>query len=257
MSDADGPRLAVQLYTLRELVATDPDRALDAVVAAGYDSVELFGPVELLTALGDRLRPRGLSAPSLHARLVGTDPVPVFEAARSIGAGYVIDPRVDVARWGGRDDILRIADDLNELSVRAQAWDLAVGYHNHDVELAVTVDGEPALSVLAAALEPGVVLELDVYWAAIGGADVPRLLDDLGPRVRLLHVKDAPRLGDGSLDRERRHQVPFGSGALPAPEILRAAAATEILVTEFDDYDGDLGEAIRIARDRLQDLARR
>ena len=38
----------------------------------------------------------------------------------------------------------------------------------------------PALEVLAGSLDAGVLLEVDTYWAAVGGQDVPALLGRLG-----------------------------------------------------------------------------
>src|SRR5262249_39993399 len=97
-------------------------------------------------------------------------------------------------------------------------------------------------------LPPSVHLEVDTYWALVGGADVPALLDRLGERVVALHLKD----GDGSL--HTKHQVPLGAGRLPVREIL-AAAPTALRVVELDDTEGDLFEAVRIGHDLLTELA--
>ena len=45
-----------------------------------------------------------------------------------------------------------------------------LGYHNHDFEFA-PLDGTTIWDVLLAELPPRVELELDVYWAAVGGRD--------------------------------------------------------------------------------------
>jgi len=82
------------------------------------------------------------------------------------------------------------------------------------------------------------VLELDTYWAAVGGADVPALLGRLGDRVRLLHLKDGP------IGMDNASQLPLGSGAMPVAAIVEAAGAAELGVLEFDDYAGDLFEGI-------------
>ena len=52
---------------------------------------------------------------------------------------------------------------------------MRLGYHNHDFELSSLIGGRPALEVLADELDPGVLLEVDTYWAAVGGQDVPGL----------------------------------------------------------------------------------
>ena len=88
-------------------------------------------------------------------------------------------------------------------------------------------------------LDPAVVLELDTYWAAVGGQDVPAAIRRLGDRVRFLHLKDGP------ITKNNLEQLPLGEGAMPVDRILAAATALEIPVLEFDDYDGDIFDGIR------------
>ena len=77
------------------------------------------------------------------------------------------------------------------------------------------------------------MLEVDTYWAQVGGADTPALLAALGDRVRLVHVKD------GTLDGDIDTQQPAGSGEVDVAAIL-AAAPRAVRVIEFDAYDGDV-----------------
>lgn len=46
------------------------------------------------------------------------------------------------------------------------------------------------LEHLADALDPRVVLEIDPFWAQVGGVSAPELLATPGKRVQLLHIKD-------------------------------------------------------------------
>jgi sugar phosphate isomerase/epimerase len=86
-------------------------------------------------------------------------------------------------------------------------------------------------------LDPAVVLEVDTYWAEVGGASAPELLARLGERVRLIHVKDGPQSGDAAA------QQPAGAGDMPIEAIL-AAAPGAVRVFEFDAYAGDLFDGI-------------
>ncbi len=90
----------------------------------------------------------------------------------------------------------------------------------------------------AGLLDPRVVLEVDTYWAAVGGQQVPDLVRRLGDRVRLLHLKDGP------ISKVNTEQLPLGAGAMPVPEIVAATTSLEIPVVEFDDYAGDLFDGI-------------
>jgi sugar phosphate isomerase/epimerase len=244
----DPTELSVQLYTVRQSLAADPDGTLSRLAEIGFRRVEPFALLEHLDALRDALPRHGLTAPTTHADVLTTDAEPVFAAAAELGIGTVIQPWLDPAGWQTEDGVARIADDLNAAADRAAPHGLTIGYHNHHFELEARFEGRHALEVLADRLAPGVVLEVDTYWAMAGGADVPALLGRLGTRVMALHLKD----GDGSLDPSR--QVPLGQGRLPVAAIL-AAAPDARRVVELDDTRGDLFEAIRIGRDLPLDLA--
>jgi sugar phosphate isomerase/epimerase len=123
----------------------------------------------------------------------------------------------------------RLDEDLDR-TLEAAGYGIDVAYHNHHWE-----SGD---SLERFADRSGVALELDTYWAAVGGEDVPALLGRLGDRVRLLHLKDGP------VDTDAERQLPLGQGAMPVPAILAAATAAELGVLEFDAYAGDLFEGI-------------
>ena len=83
------------------------------------------------------------------------------------------------------------------------------------------------------------VLEVDTYWAAVGGADVRRPCSRrLGDRVKFIHVKD----GDGL--RGRHAQVPAGDGVIAVRDILGAATGLRSRVVEFDDFAGDIFDGV-------------
>ena len=93
--------------------------------------------------------------------------------------------------------------------------------------------------MLADALDPAVILEVDTYWAAVGGQDVPALLRRLGDRVRYLHVKDGP-IGT----REGDMMVAVGSGRMPVADILAACPSAEWHVVELDRCATDMLTAV-------------
>ncbi len=100
------------------------------------------------------------------------------------------------------------------------------------------VGGRTGLEVLADALDPAVILEVDTYWAAVGGQDVPALLGRLGDRVRYLHVKDGPATRDDPM-------TAVGTGRMPVAEILAACPSAEWHVVELDRCATDMLTAVR------------
>ena len=81
------------------------------------------------------------------------------------------------------------------------------------------------------------LLELDTYWAAVGGQDVPALLGRLGQRVRYLHVKDGPVTRDDPM-------TAVGAGRMPVAEILAAAPPGAWRVVELDRCATDMMTAV-------------
>ena len=216
--------ISLQLYSVRNRLAEDLRATLEAVRRIGFRNVELFDFIDRQDEFARLLPDIGLVAPTAHAFLVGPDHTTVehdrvFEAAERLGVKTVIDPIAAPARWKDRADIAMIADRLNELSPQAAAHGLTIGYHNHAHELEAHVDGKHALEYFADLLAPEVLLEVDLYWAAAGGADLVPLLQRLGDRVRFVHVKD------GALPGSIEDQVPAGQGDVLLDAALEAASA--------------------------------
>ncbi|MBB1155015.1 MULTISPECIES: sugar phosphate isomerase/epimerase family protein [Amycolatopsis] len=225
---------SVQLYSVRDAFAADPDETLRRLAAIGFERVEPYGVVENVEALRAGLAAHGLNAPTAHAALVGKDQEAVFRAARELGIGVVIEPLVPAERWGSLADISDTAAALNAAAEVAARHGVRVGYHNHWWELESRISGRSALEVFADLLAPEIVVEVDAYWAAAGGEDAPALLRRLGERVCAIHVKD------GSLAVDATGQVPAGQGRVPLREVL-AAAPGALRVVEFDQHEDVFG----------------
>jgi sugar phosphate isomerase/epimerase len=230
-------QLSVQLYTVRDALASDLPGTLRRVADLGYRNVELFGFVALADQYSELLPSVGLAAPSAHAGLLGQDVAVIFEAAKKVGVTSVIDPSIDRTRWTTKEDIASSAASLNEIAKQAADHGLTIGYHNHWWETENRIGGAPALQVFADHLDAGVVLEVDTYWAELGGVSAADLLRVLGERVQLIHVKD------GGLTHDDQDQVAVGSGKLDILDIL-AASPQALRVVELDGFNGDVFDAL-------------
>jgi sugar phosphate isomerase/epimerase len=229
---------ALQLYTLREELASGRPAVLSAIRSFGYGAVE---PYDVKTDPEQQradLDAAGLAVTSVHAKALGEEAGVFFDGARVIGADTVIVPHTDPARWADEDSIAALAREVNESAARAADLGLRFGYHNHWFEFEANVGGRTGLEVFADALDPAVILEVDTYWAAVGGQDVPALLGRLGDRVRYLHVKDGPIT-------HKDDMVAVGQGRMPVADILAAATAAEWHVVELDRCATDMTTAVR------------
>lgn len=257
------PTISLQAYSVGAQLEADAAETLRRLAGYGYRNLEPIlqsASSELLAILDDL----GFGLPTAHASYLfesihlpdGTtmtipDAAETFSAAAAAGVGCVIDPYVAPSEWQTHDGIRSIARRFNDRAAEAQGHGLIAGYHNHGHEIATKVDGRHALEVLADHLDDGVVLELDLFWAAVGGADVPALVDALGARVIAVHVKD----GILGTDDPVAHQTPAGQGDVPLAEALDAARHLRYAVVEFDlGYPGDVmqaaGESYRFLADR-------
>lgn len=231
------PLLSVQLYTVREALQADVAGTLARLAAIGFRQVEPYDFTAFGAELVDGLAIAGLAAPTTHARILDTDASAVFAAAAAAGIGTVIDPSAGRERFATEAAVAETAAAYNAAARLAAAHGVRIGYHNHAYELESVLGGTTALERFAALLDPGVILEVDTYWAAVGGQDPVALLTRLGERVGALHLKDGP------FTQDTKDQVALGRGSLPVRAIVDAAP-TALRVVELDDSRGDRFEAV-------------
>ncbi len=230
--------LAVQLYTFRNTAPAERPALLQALAEAGYGAVEPFGDPAAASQLRTELDQAGLRVCGLHANVERYGLEQWIHAARALGTDTLILPLLKWDGWGDAAEVRRLAGQVNDLGRQAAAEGLRVGYHNHWFEM-VQVDGRSALELFADALDPDILLEVDTYWAAVGGQDVVALLGRLGERVRYLHLKDGPA------DKPESPMSAVGTGVMPIAEIIAAAPAVEWKVVELDECATDVLTAVR------------
>ena len=257
------PLASVQLYTLAAEFSDDMNGSLDKLAKIGLKNVEAFDFVRRPAEIRAALDASGLASPTGHAPLLsdelwtpdGSIPTPsnevVFEAAAEIGMKTVIDPMVPTERWLTEDGVKDIAERLNAASEKAKEFGLAVGYHNHAQEFLADLDGQTAYQRFLSLVDPAVQIELDLYWALVGGQDVVSLVEQIGDQLVAIHVKDgikppsnpfepgAPKFSSSTLDQ--RHA---GEGEVPTVEAMKAAKNVKYAVIEYDNAPGDVFEDI-------------
>jgi sugar phosphate isomerase/epimerase len=244
-------QIAVQLYTLRAETARDLPGTLRKVSAAGYRAVELAGlpPIEP-EALRDLLAAEQLRPIASHESLesLRTGLHAVLDRMTVVGCTLVIVPWLPDAERTAPTDVRRLAGELGEIARTCAGRGIRLGYHNHAFEFA-PLDGTTVWDVLLDALPLEIELEVDVYWATIGGRDPVEVIRDAGERVRLLHMKDMS-------PRPERGDVTPGDGTLPWREIVAAGTRLNVewYVVEEDNPKDAVAEITR-GLDYLRGLA--
>lgn len=239
--------ISIQLYTLRDALESNRDDTLAAVAAMGVDEVEPFG-IENFDWLPEALAAHGLKAGSAHAMLLA-DPNKVFEAAKKLGIRSLFQPAWFPEKWQDEAGIRELADGLNAQVDRFAEAGISIGYHNHDWEFtAPEVNGTPAYDFFVSLLDERVVLEVDTYWATVGGRNVVELFDTYGERITHLHIKDGPL----QPSRSGAINVVLGTGLMELAPILDASPE-RVWVVEFDfatDAVPEVRESVAYLRNR-------
>lgn len=252
--------LAVQLYSFR-----DPKRFggsgmgldlenLAAIAEAGFLGVETVDvPGGDPVAAGRALADLGLAVTSSHSWADWADPEPFARAAD--GVARLGSARIIVSGRGAAtvDELHADFDRLAAAAEVARQHGLRLGYHNHSAELA-ELDGRPVIDRMAEAFGDALDLQVDIFWAVVGGADPAAVIDRLGSRVVSLHLKDGVDLPAEAYDDAPYRNVAIGSGVVdPAPSVAAAGrvGSVEWLIVEFDQVDGPVIAAARASLEHL------
>jgi sugar phosphate isomerase/epimerase len=232
--------IAVQLWSVRDLAEKDLAGVLRAISEIGYVGIEPLGLHGLKPTAFRRIADDlGLQIYSSHAPFpAGSDANRILDEQKELGVS-VIAWSLERDEFATELTIARGVERVNEGIVNAARYDIQIAYHNHWVEFANTVDGRTAYQVLLDKLSPEALVELDVYWTLLAGADPAGVVRDLENRVRLLHVKDGPATGPDEA------MVAVGRGAVDVPAVLHANPAVRWHIVELDRCDTDIIDALR------------
>jgi len=230
--------IALQLYSVRDAVGRDFTGVIERIAGMGYQGIEWWNvPGVAAPQAAQQLAGLGLHVPSAHsAAPLGDKKNQVLDTLAAFGCKRLIVPFYPPERFQTVDSIKRVCDELNEGNAVARANGLTMGYHNHWWEYE-NVGGLLPYKVMLEQLDPTIVLEIDTYWVKAGGCDPVAVIQELGPRVPLLHIKDGPAVMGQPM-------VAVGEGVMDIPAILKAGTAADWLIVELDSCATDMLEAV-------------
>src|SRR5689334_23122882 len=164
--------IALQLYTLRDLLAQDYEGTIRKVSDLGYLGVEtanMFGDSPASAA--KLFRELGLTVMSAHDALpLGDQKQKVIDTLSALDCKRLVLPGPAPEMVESLDGIKKLCDSLNEGAVVAEANGFTVGYHNHWFEYQ-RLENRLLADVMLEHLDPHVFLEVDVYWVQTAGLD--------------------------------------------------------------------------------------
>ena len=224
-----GPKpIGLNLWSVMAHLRQDVRRTIDALAEMGIVAVE---PSQY----------KGFTSAELREAIEATDMV-VCSAQGPIPVGPDADALIaeraafgtDVYMCAGRaapqfDDGPSLAayiDALNEAAQNCAKHGMTFGYHNHWYEFE-PIDGAPAYDTLVEGLDPSIVLQVDTYWAQLGGVEAPDVAAKHSSRIHSLHLKDGP--GKTSA----KPTVPFGEGIMDLEGCVSAVPGARWHIVEL------------------------
>lgn len=233
------PKLAVQLYTVRDQLAAEPHKTLEIIRNTGLEYVELAGTAGLSNEeFKIMLDDTGLQVCGMHVGIerFEKDLDQLVDEARSFECEWLVLPWIGNEMY--KEGWSPVREKLQRIDRSVQDKGLQFAYHNHAFEFEKR-DGKTGFESLFRVdpEEPkqterkpnDLMAEVDVFWAAYGHADPSRLISAMPGRVPLVHLKD---MGAG----DKRENCDGGKGILDWGSILVACAEvqTQFGIIELD-----------------------
>ena len=193
--------LGIQLWTVREPLAEDPETTLRTLKELGYYQVEAMDTRQLadLKPICDDLGLRIHSSFMLWETLTQTweltpdetkmEFAEVLDQANNGGVDHLVFGYFQPGARETADDWKRVADQINAGALRAKEAGLQMAYHNHNFEWD-PVEETTGWAILQDRLDGNLCpFELDLFWAQIAGQDPRQVMGEISNRVSLLHLK--------------------------------------------------------------------
>lgn len=240
--------IALQLYTVRDLLKTDYAGTLDKLSQIGYRAVETAGEYNGTPAQGKALFDNfGLRVCAAHGVLMnGETPAQILDLLGALGTETFVCAWQSPESFASLEAIQQFCERLNEVDTGLRAHGARLAYHNHDHEFRPLPDGSYPLLRMLNYLNPSVLFEVDTYWVQVAGANVATVLQTLGNRAPLLHIKDGPGVAGKS-------PTAVGDGVMDFSTILTAHTG-EWQIIELDNCDTDMLTAVERSYQYLSSL---
>ena len=203
----------LQMYSVRDAAQGDLLGTLEKVGRLGYHYAEFAGffgiPAEDVKAKLDEC---GMEVSSTHTgwqELTDDKIAETIKYHKTIGNGFIIIPGADLSDQKKLDDFIEL---VNRVQPVLANEGIKLGYHNHAHEFKTNEDGSKIYEQIKSRTK--LELEIDTYWAYVGGQDPIAMMHELKDRVHIIHIKDGYQDG---------HGMPLGMGTAPAAQVYKTA----------------------------------
>lgn len=237
--------VGLELYSVRDLLKTDPMGTVRAVGKLGYEVVEFYAPYYTWTLeqakdmrkLLDDIGVRCLSTHNSPASFTPDGMQKAIDLNKTIGSSLLV--MASPATVEGVDGWKAVAETLNTASDKLNAVGMSAGYHNHGAEWRAFAGGtQRPMDVLAANTHERVVLQLDVGTCVEEKQDPVAWITAHPGRIKSMHCKEYQRGGKG-------YAALFGEGDVQWEPIFKAAESTGgIMCYLIEQEEGPAGDQL-------------
>ncbi len=241
-------QIALQLYTLRGSLENNFEAEVCRVAEIGYAGVETAGlggtTPEAAAKLFESLN---LTIVGAHQPMpIGSNREKVLETIEALGNPRLVCTEIRPADFESRQTIQTLCERLNESYQNARARGISFGVHNHWWEFH-EVEGKLGHEWLIEELDPHIFFEVDTYWVKVAGENPVKVVQNLGERAPLLHVKDGPAIKDAPM-------TALGEGTIDLKAIWQAAIPNAWIIVELDRCATDMMTAVKKSYDYLSGI---
>lgn len=251
----NNPRIAAQLYTIREYTKTPEaiEDSLKKVKNMGYNAVQVsgMGPIED-EKLKDLLAEVGLTVCATHIPFerMEEDIEGVIKQHKLWDCTYVGLGSMPGEFRSSKEGVIEFAKKASKIGKVLADNGLKFIYHNHAFEFA-KFDGMTIMDILLEETDENFGFEIDTYWVQAGGANPVDWIYKVEGRMDVVHFKDM------AMNHENEQiMAEVGEGNLNWEEIIKACQETGVkwCPVEQDVCQRNPFESLEISLNNLKGL---
>ncbi len=234
---------ALQLYSIKEMMAENVKTALKQTKKAGYEGVEFAGYYDVNSAqMKDFLDEIQLFVCGTHSMdALSEDKFDeIISYNRIIGNSNIVIPFISEEFRKTAQDWKNTARVFSEAGKKFKDEGFTLAYHNHSFEFE-KFDTVSGYQILAENINPDYVkLQPDLGWVAFSGEDVEAFLETYKELIVNIHVKQFKKVG--SHDATEIHK-----GIVSYPPIIKKCMDLGIdwFIIEQEGYDIPVLDSIK------------
>ena len=253
-------RLALQIYTIRDAVSQNLEKAFEKIASLGYKDLEIYGYDGTFFGKNRNefqsiLNSTGLKVISSHHRTGITDKDEgtllknwknTLDDLNYIGAKYAVCSYLPEAERT-LEKYQKLPEVLENAGKISKQNGIQLAYHNHDFEFLKMDDQKNFYDFILENTSPDLVkMELDLYWITKAGFDPLAYFEKHPGRFPLWHVKD--------MQRETKNFAEIGNGIIDFKRVFEARekAGLEYWFVEQDSSERDIFESISMSRKYIE-----